>query len=102
MLASITPNQIIGIGSNYVSDTANLPANEVKHPVFFYKPISIDPNQNVKIPMEINEIKFESELAVVIDGVAKNITPSEVSQYIFGYTICKGVTTPQLTYDEGY
>src|SRR5699024_12357955 len=97
----LSPHQLRNIGANYVSDHANPPPNEVNHSVSFSSTYIAchRSKSNVKIPMEI---KFESELAVVIDRAAKNITPSEVSQYIFGNTICKDVTTPQLTHDEGY
>lgn len=74
LLAPIQPNQIIGIGANYVKDVSELPEKLPDIPVFFFKPISsvIGPGEDIIIPEGIEEVKFESELAVVIGKEAKN------------------------------
>lgn len=102
--APIVPNQIIGIGANYVSKIEELPKELPEIPVFFFKPISslIGPEEKIVIPIGIDQVKFESELAVVIGKKAKNISESEVKDYVYGYTIGNDVTAPQFFHEAGH
>lgn len=104
LLAPLVPNQIIGIGANYVSAKADLPESLPEIPVFFFKPVSsvIGPEDNIVIPEGIEKIKFESELAVVIGKEAKNVPESEVLDYVFGYTVGNDVTAPQFFHSDGH
>jgi 2-keto-4-pentenoate hydratase/2-oxohepta-3-ene-1,7-dioic acid hydratase in catechol pathway len=103
-LAPLEPNQIIGIGANFVTKTADLPCNLPEIPVFFFKPTSsvIGPEEEIVIPEGIDQVKFESELAIVIGKEAKNVSESEVFDYVFGYTIGNDVTAPQFFHRDGH
>ncbi|RKL65531.1 ureidoglycolate lyase [Salipaludibacillus neizhouensis] len=102
-LAPLEPNQIIGIGANYVSKVEERPATLPDIPVFFFKPTSsvIGTDDQIVIPGEIEQVKFESELAVVIGKKAKKIKESEVFDYVFGYTVANDVTAPQYFHEAG-
>jgi 2-keto-4-pentenoate hydratase/2-oxohepta-3-ene-1,7-dioic acid hydratase in catechol pathway len=104
LLAPIKPNQIIGIGANYVSKLEDRPSELPKIPVFFFKPISsvIGPEEDIIIPEGIEKVKFESELAIVIGKEAKNVPESEVLDYVFGYTVGNDVTAPQFFHQDGH
>ncbi len=104
LLAPIVPNNIIGIGANYVSKKDELPDRLPEIPVFFFKPASsiIGPDENIIIPDSVNEVKFESELAVVIGKETKNISTENVLDHIFGYTIGNDVTEPQFFHSHGH
>ncbi|OHX50981.1 fumarylacetoacetate hydrolase family protein [Cytobacillus oceanisediminis] len=103
-LAPLVPNQIIGIGANYVSVKPDLPDTLPEIPVFFFKPVSsvIGPDEDIIIPEGIEEVKFESELAVVIGREAKNVAESDVLDYVFGYTVGNDVTAPQFFHNDGH
>jgi 2-keto-4-pentenoate hydratase/2-oxohepta-3-ene-1,7-dioic acid hydratase in catechol pathway len=103
-LAPLEPNQIIGIGANYVSNLEDRPSEFPKIPVFFFKPTSsvIGPEEEIIIPEGIENVKFESELAIVIGKEAKNVPDSEVLDYIFGYTVANDVTAPQFFHQDGH
>ncbi|MFJ5769918.1 fumarylacetoacetate hydrolase family protein [Psychrobacillus sp. NPDC093180] len=103
-LAPIKPNQIIGIGANYVSNKEEIPASLPEIPVFFFKPTSsvIGPEDAIVIPKGITEVKFESELAIVIGKEARNIAEAKVLDYIFGYTVTNDVTAPQYFHKDGH
>lgn len=103
-LAPIAPNQIIGIGANYVSKTDELPSELPEIPVFFFKPTSsvIGPEEDIIIPGNIEQVKFESELAIVIGKEAKNVPEEEVLEYVFGYTVGNDVTAPQYFHQAGH
>lgn len=104
LLAPIKPNQIIGIGANYVSKLEDRPSELPEIPVFFFKPISsvIGPEEEIIIPEGIEQVKFESELAIVIGKEAKNVPESEVLDYVFGYTVGNDVTAPQFFHQDGH
>lgn len=104
LLAPLEPNSIIGIGANYVTNENDLPDEIPEIPVFFFKPNSsvIGPGEKIIIPEGISQVKFESELAVVIGKEAKNISESEVLDYVFGYTVGNDVTAPQFFHQDGH
>jgi len=104
LLAPLEPNQVIGIGANYVAKTEDLPSDLPAIPVFFFKPTSsvIGPEDEIVIPEGIEQVKFESELAVVIGKEAKNVAEEDVLDYVFGYTVGNDVTAPQFFREDGH
>ncbi|MGR3764484.1 fumarylacetoacetate hydrolase family protein [Rossellomorea sp. NS-SX7] len=104
LLAPLEPNQIIGIGANFVSTPDDLPDALPEIPVFFFKPTSsvIGPDENIVIPENIDSVKFESELAVVIGKEAKNVSEEDILEYVFGYTVGNDVTAPQYFHEAGH
>ena len=104
LLAPFVPNQIIGIGANFVAKKEDLPSELPEIPVFFFKPTSsfIGPEDEIVIPEGCSEVKFESELAVIIGKEAKNISESEVFDYVFGYTVGNDVTAPAFFHEAGH
>ncbi|MGG0716013.1 fumarylacetoacetate hydrolase family protein [Robertmurraya massiliosenegalensis] len=104
LLAPLVPNQIIGIGANYVASTDDLPSELPEIPVFFFKPTSsvIGPEEDIVIPSGCDTVKFESELAVVIGKEAKNISEADVFDYVFGYTVGNDVTAPDFFHEAGH
>lgn len=104
LLSPIKPNQIIGIGANFVADKKDLPENTPEMPVFFFKSLSsvTGPESEIKIPDSIEEVKFESEIAVVIGKEAAKIKEENVNDYIFGYTVGNDVTAPQYFHEDGH
>ncbi len=104
LLAPLEPNQIIGIGANYVSKVEDIPEQLPEIPVFFFKPTSsvIGPEEEIVIPEGIDQVKFESELAIVIGKEAKNVSEFDVLDYVFGYTVGNDVTAPQFFHQDGH
>lgn len=104
LLAPLEPNHIIGIGANYVAATEDLPEQLPDIPVFFFKPTSsvIGPEVDIKIPNGIDQVKFESELAIIIGKEAKNVKEEDVLDYVFGYTVGNDVTAPQFFHEAGH
>ena len=72
LLAPLKPNQVIGIGANYVSELEDYLLNYLRFQCFL-KPVSsvIGPEDEIIIPKGIDSVKFESELAVIIGKEAK-------------------------------
>lgn len=103
-LAPFQPNQIIGIGANYVGKKEDLPQTLPEIPVFFFKPTSsvIGPEEAIVLPNALEEVKFESELAVIIGKPARHVEEEDVLDYVFGYTIANDVTAPQFFHKDGH
>lgn len=104
VLAPVEPSKIIGIGANYVGSREERPEELPEIPVFFFKPSSsvIGPDQEIVIPELVDEVKFESELAVVIGKETRNVDEEDVLDHIFGYTIGNDVTAPQFFHEDGH
>ncbi|QGH36167.1 DUF2437 domain-containing protein [Gracilibacillus salitolerans] len=104
LLSPISPNKIIGIGANFVQELAELPKEPADIPVFFFKPSTsvIGPKDEIIIPQGINEVKFESELAIVIGKTCKHIQADNALDYVFGYTIGNDITAPQFFREDGH
>ncbi|MEK3720475.1 fumarylacetoacetate hydrolase family protein [Paenibacillus sp. FSL H8-0034] len=104
LLAPLEPHSIIGVGKNYIAAGETKPEQLPKVPVFFYKPVTsvIGPEADIVIPSGVTEVKFESELAVVIGKQARNIQEQEAWDYVFGYTIANDVTAPQFNHPDGH
>ncbi|WP_226578053.1 fumarylacetoacetate hydrolase family protein [Halobacillus litoralis] len=104
LLAPVEPKKIIGIGANYVGSEEERPDQLPEIPVFFFKPESsiIGPEADIEIPEAIDEVKFESELAVVVGKEMKNVEEEDVLDHIFGYTIGNDVTAPQFFQEDGH
>lgn len=102
--APVDPRHIIGIGKNYLADNEERPKTLPEIPVFFYKPVTtvIGPNENIVLPSMVEEVKFESELAVVIGKEAYNISKEQVADHIFGYTVANDVTAFSLFHPDGH
>ncbi len=101
--APLTPSNIIGIGKNFVAEgQAKPPVPDM--PILFMKPLStvVGPNAPIVLPPGIDEIKFESELAVVIGRTASRIRPEQAEEFIFGYTVANDVAALQYFHPEGH
>jgi len=102
LLSPIQPNLFIGIANNYVPQGQPVPPSP-ELPLFFLKPGStvIGPDDPIRIPPSLNEVKFEAELVAVIGKEARNVEESEALDYVFGYTLGNDVTAPQLFHPAG-
>ncbi|NHN33589.1 fumarylacetoacetate hydrolase family protein [Paenibacillus agricola] len=104
LLAPFVPNSIIGVGKNYIASGESKPEKLPDIPVFFYKPVSsvIGPEADIVIPAGAKEIKFESELAVIIGKQARHVSEQDALDYVFGYTITNDITASQFFHPDGH
>lgn len=97
------PNEVIGIGKNFIAaESERIPAPSM--PILFFKPKTtvVGPNDPIVLPQGIEQVKFESELAVVIGKEARNISEAEVKDAIFGYTITNDLCAAEYFHEEGH
>lgn len=102
--APLVPNSIIGIGANFVAAKEDLAETLPEIPVFFYKPVTsvIGPDDQIEIPLGIDEVKFESELAIIIGKETRDVSEEEALDYVFGCTVGNDVTAPQYFHPNGH
>lgn len=95
LLAPVIPrSKIVGIGRNYEEHAKEL-GNEVPPaPLMFFKPNTsvIGPGDPIALPAFSDEISFESELAVVIGRICKDVPLDRVDEVVFGYTCANDLT----------
>lgn len=101
--APIMPRHIIGIGKNFVGEGVEKPSIP-EMPILFFKPLTTvaGPEEPVLLPLGTDEIKFESELAVIIGKEAKNVAPEQVDEVIFGYTVANDIGAFNYFHPEGH
>ncbi|MCZ8517091.1 fumarylacetoacetate hydrolase family protein [Paenibacillus filicis] len=73
-------------------------------PILFFKPLTTvtGPGDKVLLPRGTEEIKFESELAVIIGKTAKDIQPSQADEAIFGFTVANDFGATHYFHPEGH
>lgn len=86
LLAPVMPSKVIAVGLNYQSHLGQRP--RPSEPGLFAKyPTSIvGPGDSIVAPPDATDLHYEGEMVVVIGRRAKNVSPSEAPDYVFGVT----------------
>jgi 2-keto-4-pentenoate hydratase/2-oxohepta-3-ene-1,7-dioic acid hydratase in catechol pathway len=103
LITPCAPSKIVCVGRNYVEHAKEL-GNEVpKIPLIFLKPPSsiISNGENIILPPQSNQVEHEAELVIVISKRARNVTPDQAKEFIFGYTIGNDLTARDLQNIDG-
>ena len=97
LLAPIFPTAIFGIGLNYRDHAAETGMPVPRLPVVFMKnPASVTgPGDPILLPacqMKGLEVDYEAELAVIIGRSARDVSPEQALEHVFGYTAANDVS----------
>ncbi|WP_426736982.1 fumarylacetoacetate hydrolase family protein [Plantibacter sp. 2H11-2] len=104
LLAPVIPrSKVVAVGKNYRDHAAEMGGEAPTEPLLFLKPNTsvVGPGDAVVFPKQSERIDFEGELAIVIGGVAKNVSAERADEVIFGYTIANDVTARDLQESDG-
>ncbi|AQX79926.1 FAA hydrolase family protein [Plantibacter sp. PA-3-X8] len=104
LLAPVIPrSKVVAVGKNYHDHAAEMGGEAPTEPLLFLKPNTsvVGPGDAVVFPKQSERIDFEGELAIVIGGVAKNVSAERADEVIFGYTIANDVTARDLQESDG-
>lgn len=86
LLCPCEPSKILAVGLNYKSHVGSRtpPAN----PELFYKPITCaqHPGHDIVIPADSKNTHYEGELVIVVGKTAKNVSPQQARDVIYGVT----------------
>lgn len=83
------PSKILAVHLNYQSRTDEFMTKLPSAPTYFHKPITALNSHlgHVVRPERCKWLNYEGEIVIIIGKTCKNISPSEASQYIAGYSI---------------
>ncbi len=99
LLAPVIPrSKVVCIGKNYADHAAEMGGVVPDEPIIFLKPNTsvIGPNDTIVWPEMSERVDHESELAIVIGRLCKDVPIERVNDVIFGYTIANDVTARDL------
>lgn len=86
LLAPCDPKKVIAVGLNYKTHLGERPA--AAYPGLFAKLPSaiVGPEATIVYPEGAGNVHFEGEMVVVIGKRARNVSPADAAQYVFGVT----------------
>ncbi len=99
LLAPVVPTKIVCVGKNYRDHAAEMDSEVPEEPLLFLKPSStvIGPGDPIRYPVgQSEEVHHEAELAVVIGGLLKDVSPEQAIGGIYGFTAANDVTARDL------
>lgn len=102
LLAPVMPSKIIAIGPGYRAQLLGGPAPA--RPYYWIKPATavIGPEDVIERPSNIEIVCHESELAIVIGKLSKDVPLAQAAGHIFGYTCANDVSAGNLLNREEY
>ena len=101
LLAPCQPGKIMAVGLNYKSHLGGRP--QPAHPELFYKPVTAlqDPGEPIILPRESTDVQYEGEIVVVIGKRARDLSPEEARDAIFGVTCGNDVSERNWQHGAG-
>jgi 2-keto-4-pentenoate hydratase/2-oxohepta-3-ene-1,7-dioic acid hydratase in catechol pathway len=97
------PRKIICVGLNYHDHAAEQRVEPPAEPLLFAKFANamLDPGEPIVLPRESTHTDAEAELAVVIGGSGRRVTPDRALELVAGYTVANDVSARNLQYSDG-
>src|SRR2546421_370090 len=98
----VAPSKLIAVGLNYADHIAEMKRTPLGTPLIWFKaPSSLLPhNGTIQIAFPEHQTDYETELAIVIGRPAKNVSPEEALDFVFGYTIGLDISDRDLQKSE--
>jgi 2,4-diketo-3-deoxy-L-fuconate hydrolase len=101
--AVINPPLVLAVGLNFDEHASELNLDNDSGPVLF----SLFPNSlnaegaDIPLPQHLSEeIDYEGELGVIIGRPARNVSPEEALDFVFGYTVVNDITARNIQFAE--
>ncbi len=90
----VAPSKIIAVGRNYHAHAAERGAVAPTSPMtWLMAPSSLLAHGGfVELPYPDHQVDFEAELGIVIGRPAKNVSPENAADHVFGYTTCQDIS----------
>lgn len=103
LLTPCVPSKILALWNNFHATSKKTGLPQPEHPWYFVKtPNTYAPaNSTIRKPSICNgKVLFEGELGIVIGQSCKNVSVSEVPNFVFGYTCINDVTAFEYLFNE--
>ena len=101
-LVPVVPSKIIAVGLNYADHARETGKALPKEPLFWFKAATslIPDGGKIEIPFPEHRTDYEAELAIVIGRKIRNVTATQASRYIFGYTAAEDISDRTIQNSE--
>lgn len=98
----VASSKLIAVGLNYADHIAEMKRTPLGTPLIWFKaPTSLQRHEGaIEIAFPEHQTDFEAELAIVIGGVAKNVSVHRALEHVFGYTIAEDISDRDLQKSE--
>jgi 2-keto-4-pentenoate hydratase/2-oxohepta-3-ene-1,7-dioic acid hydratase in catechol pathway len=97
------PGKVVAVGLNYRDHATESAAQAPKAPLLFAKwPSCLVPSgAAIRIPVGIDQVDWEAELAVVIGTRARRVAAADALDYVRGYTCLNDVSARRAQSEDG-
>ncbi|QKV96704.1 fumarylacetoacetate hydrolase family protein [Streptomyces sp. NA02950] len=88
-LPPVVPTKVIAVHLNHRSRVEEFQVSLAPAPTYFHKPTSaLNAHRGAVVrPEGCKWLNYEGEVAIVIGGTCRNVSPDEAGEYIAGYTV---------------
>jgi 2-keto-4-pentenoate hydratase/2-oxohepta-3-ene-1,7-dioic acid hydratase in catechol pathway len=102
LLPPAVPTKIVCVGRNYADHAKELGNEPPSEPILFLKPPSalLSPGGTIVRPAASQLVHHESELAIVVGRVAKNVRVGQWRDYVRGFACANDVTARDLQHKD--
>jgi 2-keto-4-pentenoate hydratase/2-oxohepta-3-ene-1,7-dioic acid hydratase in catechol pathway len=98
----VAPSKLAAVGLNYSEHIAEMKRTPLGTPLIWFKAPSslLADDGTIEIAFPEHRTDFEAELAIVIGKRAKNVSPEDARDFVFGYTIALDISDRDLQKKE--
>ncbi|HEY1719001.1 MAG TPA: fumarylacetoacetate hydrolase family protein [Verrucomicrobiae bacterium] len=102
-LIPVVPTKIICVGLNYADHVREMNRELPKEPLIWFKATTslLPDGGKIEIPFPKHRTDFEAELCIVIGRKIRNVSPTQASRYIFGYTASQDISDRTIQNADG-
>lgn len=104
LVAPVLPSKIVAVGKNYLDHVREMGGDAPPaEPMVFLKPSTsvIGPGDPIALPWQSEQVEHESEIAVVIGRLCRDVPEDRADEVILGYTCANDVTARDLQRTDG-
>src|ERR1700689_3255458 len=93
-LIPVVPTKIICVGLNYADHVREMNRELPKEPLIWFKATTslLPDGGKIEIPFPNHQTDYEAELCIIIGRKIRNVSPTQASRYIFGYTASQDIS----------
>lgn len=97
------PGKIIAVGLNYRDHASEAATSPPTSPITFAKwpTCLVGPDEAIRIPVGVDEVDWEAELAVIIGHTARDVSEADALAHVGGYTCMNDVSARRIQRDDG-
>lgn len=102
-LVPVVPTKIIAVGINYRDHAREMGRELPSEPLIWFKATTslLPDGGKIEIPFPQHRTDFEAELAIIIGRKIRNVSPTQASRYIFGYTASQDISDRNVQKADG-